>query len=164
MTTATVAPPSGTAYAVLLAMTLLIGFIYGAILWQREGVMDRHDDELADQDQRIGRQEYRLDALLEHLGLEIPEPADDDSPEAEARTYEFEGNAAAEDDTEEFDAVPDTEPSGIAAQVHAALIERPVPDTSSEHPHPVDSEARKAQRAADIEERLKQFTFTGRGK
>ena len=183
MTTATVAPATVTQFAVLLAMTLLIGFIFGVILWRNEGHDDKQDDKLNGHDEQLARLTYRLESLLEYLGLEVPEPVEDDSPAAEA--LQVYGGLAATDKpdddspaaellttntvtsklvpdeypTDEIPTAPPTVPDGMPLAVQSALIE--ARDLSDERPHPVDSAERKAKNAADIEEALKRFTFTG---
>jgi hypothetical protein len=177
MTTATVAPFSGNAYAVLLAMFLVISAITCVGWWVFERRNDKRDEKDEVRDEQLATLAYQMPALLEYLGIEIPPPVVDDSPEAEEEhaagptgSSPLDGPLTpvrASDDsippddakTEEFPAVPSTVPDGIAIQVQSALIE--ARDLSSEFPHPVDSAERKALNAADIEERLKQFNFTG---
>jgi hypothetical protein len=164
MTAATVAQPNGNGFAVLLVMFLLISFITVVCLWTHERRWDAHERELAANAEQLAGLDYRLESLLEFLGVEVPEPVEDDSPAAET-LKSVDNNSRFEPDetpTDEFPAVPATEPSGIPLQVHGALIE--ARDLSDEFPHPVDSVERKAKNAADIEERLKRFNFAGRNR
>lgn len=153
MTTATVAPPDGNQFAVLLAMFLLVALITVVVLWMHERRWDAHDDKLTGHDEQLATLAGRIQSLTDFLGVDVHD-AVDDSPAA----------MAEEPDTDEFPAVPATEPSGIPIQVHSALIARPSPvprDLAGEFPSPFDSAERKAKRAADIEERLKSFNFIG---
>ena len=150
MTAATAAQPNGNALAVLLCMFLLVSAITCVGWWIFERRGDRQDERMGRQDQQLATLAGRIQSLADFLGVDINDPVDD-SPAA----------LAEEPDTEEFPAYPATEPDGIALQVQSALLAR---DLSGEFPHPVDSAERKAKNAADIEERLKQFNFTGRSR
>lgn len=156
--TATVAPPNGNGFAVLLCMFLLVSAITCLVLWIHERRWDQHDETLHGEgghDEQLAGLAYRLESLLEYLGLEIPEPVEDDSPAAESVKPD-------EMPTDEIPIAPPTVPDGMPLVVQSALIE--ARDLSDEKPHPVDSAERKAMNAADIEERLKQFRFTGRNR
>jgi hypothetical protein len=175
MTTAAV-HVSDNAIAAFAVATIAAGFLFGTLLWMREGQADRHDRDIRTLKRKINRLTYQMSKLLEHLGVDIPEPEVDDSPAAEAvkpdemETWvEVPDHAPYSDayewepvDTEEFPAVPATQPDGIAIQVQSALIEQR--DLTAEFPHPVDSAERKAKNAANIEEQLKRFDFSGRNR
>jgi hypothetical protein len=169
MTTATVAQPSGNQFAVLLVMFLLVSAITCVALWVHEQRWDAHDEQIGTHDEQLATLAYQMPALLEYLGIDIPPAVVDDSPAAEeqnapeaaAAQVNVEEQPGDDAKTDEIPVCPPTQPDGIAIQVQSALIERPTRDLSDEFPHPVDSDERKAKNAADIEERLKQFNFTG---
>jgi len=181
--TATVAAPTGNQYGVLLAIFLTITFTTCVVLWVHEHRWDRHDDKIAAHAKQLATLYGRVQALADFLDVDINDPIDD-SPEAlaggdeEVETPRAEGRvfpctvtdelalpggmtSLQPDDaaTDEFPALPATVPDGMPLAVQTALIE--ARDLSDEKPHPVDSPERKAKTAADIEERLKRFTFTG---
>ena len=141
MTTATVAPVSGNQLAVLLVLAGLAVLAICAVLYQHERIDDRHGTTLAEHAEQLATLAYQMPALLEHLGIEIPAPEVDDSPAA------MEPGDDAK--TDEFPALPATEPSGIPLQVHAALIERPSP-------------VPRGKSAEWVEEAIKGFNFSGR--
>ena len=144
MTTATVAPVSGNQLAVLLVLAGLAVLAICAVLYQHERIDDKQGDTIAEHTEQLATLAYQMPALLEWLGIEIPAPEVDDSPAALA------GDDAK---TDEFPALPATEPSGIPLQVHAALIERPSPVPRRKSAEWVEAEiaamrARNAERMA----------------
>lgn len=117
MTTATVAPVSGNVVAAGFALALVIAFLYGVILWQREGQMDRQSDEIAEHKKQLATLAGRIQSLADFLQVDIND-AVDDSPQA----------LADDCPTDEIPICPPTEPDGIPLQVQSALIEqRPSP-------------------------------------
>jgi len=166
--TATVAPPNGNGFAVLLCMFLIVSAITCVVLWIHERRWDQHDETLHGEgghDEQLATLTYELGSLKDFLRVDIPKPAVDDSPVAEA--LQVYGGLAATDKpdempTDEIPIAPPTVPDGMPLAVQTALIE--ARDLSDERPHPVDSAERKAKNAADIEEALKRFDFSGRNR
>jgi hypothetical protein len=163
------AASASTQANVAVVLILVIAFTTCVVLWVHERRWDRHDDELLEHVEHLALLAGRIQSLANFLDVEINDPVDD-SPEAmAAEAYEVYPALAesdrADEPTDEFPAVPATQPDNIAIQVQSALIEArpsPVPrDLTAEFPHPVDSDERKAKNAADIEERLARFNFTG---
>lgn len=120
MTTATVAAPTGNQFGVLLAIFLVITFVTCVVLWVHEQRSDKQGGTIAEHTEQLATLAYQMPALLEFLGIEIPEPAADDSPEAESQP----GDDAK---TDEFPVAPPTVPDGMPLAVQSALIERPSP-------------------------------------
>jgi uncharacterized membrane protein len=112
--TATVAAPTGDQFGVLLAIFLVITFATVVVLWVHERRWDRHEAEIAIHHEQLATLAGRIQSLADHLGVDVHD-ARDDSPQA-----------LEEADTEEFPALPATEPSGIPLAVQSALL-RPSP-------------------------------------
>ena len=132
--------PSETVNAIvaLLVMVLVVGFIYGVILWKSEGRIDKQDDRIDAQDDRIAELEElndllagRIQALAEYLGVEIHDPVPDgpDDPPYEpelSTTDPISSSLVVDPDpiTAPIEAVPPTVPDGMPLAVQTALIER----------------------------------------
>jgi uncharacterized membrane protein len=136
--TATVAAPTGDQFGVLLAIFLVIGLATVVVLWVHERRWDRHEAEIAVHHEQLATLAGRIQSLADFLGVDVHD-ARDDSPAA-----------LAEADTEEFPALPATVPDGIAIQVQSALL----------RPSPVP----RGKSAEWVEEAIKGFNFTGRGR
>jgi hypothetical protein len=114
--TATVAAPTGDQFGVLLAIFLVITFATVVVLWVHEQRWDRHEAEIAVHHEHLATLAGRIQSLADFLHVDVHDERDD-SP-----------TALEEDDapTEEFPAIPATEPSGIPLAVQSALL-RPSP-------------------------------------
>src|SRR4051794_25051272 len=91
--TATVASPSGNAYAVLLALFTVTTFITVVVLWMHEKRWDRHGDTLDEHAEQLALLAGRIQSLADFLDVEITDPVDD-SPEAVEGVEEPEGHTA----------------------------------------------------------------------
>jgi hypothetical protein len=144
--TATVAPPTGDQFGVLLAIFLVITFATVVVLWVHEWRWDRHEAEIAIHHEHLETLAGRIQSLADFLGVDVHD-ARDDSPQALAEALppgQIAGSPCTgtdrlappggdrilrgqpDDDTEEFPAIPATEPSGIPLAVQSALL-RPSP-------------------------------------
>jgi hypothetical protein len=79
--TATVAPPTGNQFGVLLVIFLVITFATVVVLWVHERRWDRHDDELAVHHEQLATLAGRVQSLADWLGVDVHD-ARDDSPAA----------------------------------------------------------------------------------
>jgi hypothetical protein len=68
---------SHTAGVVLVAMFLLVAFLFGVILWRREGQMDRTDDTVDAHDRLLILLEGRINGIADHLGIDVHDPISD---------------------------------------------------------------------------------------
>jgi uncharacterized membrane protein len=147
----TAAASASTQANVAVVMIVVIAFTTCVVLWVHERRWDQHDAELHQHAQHLATLAGRIQSLADFLEVDVHD-AVDDSPEA-LQVY---GGLAevdkADDDTDEFPAVPATEPSGIPLQVQSALIEA--------RPSPVP----RGKSADWVEDAIKGFNFTGRGR
>jgi hypothetical protein len=125
---------SAAAGVVLVAMFLLVAFLFGVILWRREGQMDRTDDTVDAHDRLLILLEGRINGIADHLGIDVHDPISDGceyvpEPAWQPRAME---QPTLEPVTEPIEIAPATVPDGMPLAVQSALIAAPSVDVTWE--------------------------------
>jgi hypothetical protein len=138
------------AMSVGLALAAILG-AYLFVLWYASaGVIEQHEDRIADLEKWRAEQFGGPGDVAEaEEGAIVEDEARPGFVRAGQYHVPIEPLGFSEPDTDEFPAVPDTEPDGIAIQVQSALIEQ--------RPSPAPRKAEMVERTVNIGGTLQTF-------
>jgi hypothetical protein len=141
---------SATAGVVLVAMFLLVAFLFGVILWRREGQMDRTDDTVDAHDRLLILLEGRINGIADHLGIDVHDPIPDGPgeyvPEPAWQPRAMEQPTVEPDDGPPTDEIPIAPPT--VPDMKAAAKVGPLPSlTQAEWQAKFDAEYEAARAA-----------------